>query len=86
MNRSLERARALAERNGDGYAGLDQLSSAIAGADLVVSATGAAEAVIDARVVRSALGGEPARPLVLLDLAVPRDVAPDVEALDGRPA
>ena len=57
VNRSLERARALAERSGDGFAGLDQLSTAIAGADLVVSATGATEAVIDARVVRSALDG-----------------------------
>ena len=66
LNRSLERARALAERSGDGFAGLDQLPSAIADADLVVSATGAAEAVIDARVVRSALDADarraPARP------------------------
>ena len=83
VNRSLERARALAERSGDGFAGLDQLSPAIAGADLVVSATGATEAVIDARVVRSALDGRRSAPLVLLDLAVPRDVAADVEALDG---
>ena len=82
VNRSLERARALAERGGDGFAGLDQLSSAIAGADLVVSATGATETVIDARVVRSALEDR-VGPLVLLDLAVPRDVAADVEALDG---
>jgi glutamyl-tRNA reductase len=83
VNRSLDRGRALAERSGDGFAGLDQLSPEIAGADLVVSATGATEAVIDARVVRSALDGRRSAPLVLLDLAVPRDVAADVEALDG---
>ncbi len=83
VNRSLERARALAERSGDGYAGLDQLPAAIAGADLVVSATGAAEAVIDASMVRDAFSGSRRAPLVLLDLAVPRDVAPDVEAFDG---
>jgi glutamyl-tRNA reductase len=83
VNRSHERARALAERSGDGFAGLDQLPSAIAGADLVVSATGATEAMIDARVVRSTLDGRRSEPLVLLDLAVPRDVAADVEALDG---
>ena len=83
VNRSLERARALAERNGVEYAGLDQLPAAIAGADLVVSATGAAEAVIDASMVRDALSGSRRAPLVLLDLAVPRDVAPDVEAFDG---
>jgi glutamyl-tRNA reductase len=83
LNRSLERARALAERSGGGYAGLDQLSSAIAGADLVVSATGAAEAVIDAGMVGAALGGNRRSALVLLDLAVPRDVDPNVEAFEG---
>jgi glutamyl-tRNA reductase len=83
VNRSLERARALAERNGVEHAGLDQLPAAIAGADLVVSATGAAEAVIDASMVRDAFSGSRRAPLVLLDLAVPRDVAPDVEAFDG---
>ena len=61
LNRSLERARALAERSGDGFAGLDQLSTAIAGADLVVSATGAIEAVIDARVLRARARREPTR-------------------------
>ena len=54
LNRSLERARALAERTGDGYASLDRLPAAIADADLVVSATGAAAAVIDAGMVRAA--------------------------------
>jgi glutamyl-tRNA reductase len=86
LNRSLERARTLAERTGDGYGALDGLPSAIADADLVVSATGAAEAVIDAGMVQAALArARPAhfRPLVLLDLAVPRDIDRDVETLDG---
>jgi len=83
LNRSPERARALAERTGDGYEGLDGLRAAMAEADLVVSATGAAETVIDADVVRAAVAGGRHAPLVLLDLAVPRDVDPDVEALDG---
>ena len=83
LNRSLERARALAERTGDGYAGLDRLPAAIADADLVVSATGAAEPVIHAGMVRAAFERPRIAPLVLLDLAVPRDVDPDVEALEG---
>jgi glutamyl-tRNA reductase len=83
LNRSLEHARALAERTGDDFAGLDRLPAAIGDADLVVSATGAATAVIDAETVGPALGRIRAVPLVLLDLAVPRDVDPGVEALDG---
>ena len=83
LNRSLEHARALAERTGDDFAGLDHLPAAIADADLVVSATGAAAAVIDAETVGAALERTRTAPLVLLDLAVPRDVDPGVEALDG---
>lgn len=85
LNRSLDRARALAERAGDGYAGLDRLPASIADADLVVSATGAPEPVIDAGTIRAAMAisPRPLRPVVLLDLAVPRDVHPDVETIDG---
>ena len=83
LNRSLEHARALAQRTGDDFAGLDHLPDAIAAADLVVSATGASAAVIDAETVGAALERTRTAPLVLLDLAVPRDVDPGVEVLDG---
>ena len=94
LNRSLEHARSLAERTGAEHGDLDALPGAIRGADLVVSATGAAGVVVRADVVRGARPGD-ASPLVLLDLAVPRDVEPeagslpgvtliDVEALRGR--
>ncbi|MGZ6545537.1 MAG: glutamyl-tRNA reductase [Actinomycetota bacterium] len=83
LNRSLEHARVLAERTGDDFAGLDHLPAAVADADLVVSATGAAAAVIDAAAIGPALERTRTAALVLLDLAVPRDVDPGVEALDG---
>jgi glutamyl-tRNA reductase len=83
LNRSLGHAKELAERTGDDFAGLDRLPDAIADADLVVSATGAAAAVIDAETVGAALERSRTAPLVLLDLAVPRDVDPGVEGLDG---
>ena len=83
LNRSIEHARALAERTGDGYAALDELPTALAGADLVVSATGSAETVIDLNNVQAALARARSNPLVLLDLAVPRDVDPAVGELDG---
>jgi glutamyl-tRNA reductase len=77
LNRSPERARRLAERTGSNHGALDELPSAIDGADLVVSATGASGTVISS----SAVGGRE-RPLFVLDLAVPRDVDPEVGALD----
>lgn len=71
LNRSLDRARVLAERTSAEHGELEQLPSAVADADLVVSATGAAGVVVHA----SALEGR-SRPVVVLDLAVPRDVEP----------
>jgi glutamyl-tRNA reductase len=80
LNRSLERARALARRTDADHGDLDDLPEAIARADLVVSATGATGTVVHVETVDA----RPAdRPLVVLDLAVPRDVDPDVGALPG---
>jgi len=69
LNRSLERARALAERTDAEHGDLAQLREALADADLLVTATGAAGIIVHA----SALQGR-TRPLFVLDLAVPRDV------------
>jgi glutamyl-tRNA reductase len=69
LNRSLERARALATRIDAEHGDLDELEGAVAEADLVVSATGAAGVVVHASTLRGR-----SRPLFVLDLAVPRDV------------
>ncbi len=84
LNRSLERARALAERTSSEHGGLDSLPEALASADLVVSATGAAGVVVGEEDVREALGRrETGHRLFLLDLAVPRDIDPSVAPLPG---
>jgi glutamyl-tRNA reductase len=82
LNRSLERARALAERTSADSDDLAGLPAALARADLVVSATGAAGAVIHHDAVVTALDGRE-RPLFVLDLAVPRDVEPSVAEIEG---
>ena len=82
LNRSLPHARALAERTNADHADLDALPTVLRGADLVVSATGAAGVVLRADVVREARPAA-ATPLVLLDMAVPRDVEPDAGSLPG---
>lgn len=77
-NRSSDRARRLAASVDAHAIGLDQLPSAINGADLLICSTGATGLVVDAETV-----GEPAAPLLILDLAMPRDVAPSVAELPG---
>jgi glutamyl-tRNA reductase len=83
LNRSLEHARALAERTNAEHGTLDTLADAMQRVDLVVSATGAAGTVIRRRTVADAMALRGGRPLVLLDLAVPRDVEPETAYVDG---
>ncbi|HTR95774.1 MAG TPA: glutamyl-tRNA reductase [Trebonia sp.] len=82
------RTRAKAERLAAGVDGavadLAGLTAAIAAADLVISCTGAAGLVITVPEVKKALEARTSgRPLVFLDLAMPRDVAPEVAGLPG---
>jgi glutamyl-tRNA reductase len=81
-NRTRSRAERLAAGAGGVVADFADLPAAIAGAGLVISCTGAAGAVITGQMVRTALDERPAgAPLVLLDLAMPRDVDPAVADL-----
>jgi glutamyl-tRNA reductase len=87
-NRTREHAERLAASVGGQVADLAGLADAIAAADLVISCTGAAGLVITEAVAREALarratGAAEHHPLVLLDLAMPRDVDPAVAALPG---
>jgi glutamyl-tRNA reductase len=83
LNRSAEHARALAERADAQHGDLDALPEALASADLVLSATGAAGHVVGTEAVATAVARRVARPIVLIDLAVPRDVEPGAGAIEG---
>ena len=76
-NRGAARAERLAEAYGASAVPFEDLDAALRGVDLVVSATTSPDPVLD----RARL--EAAAPLVVLDLAVPRDVAPDAVDLHG---
>ena len=81
-NRTRSKAERLATAAGGVVADFADLPAAIAGADLVISCTGAAGAVITGQMAGAALDQRPAgAPLVLLDLAMPRDVDPAVAGL-----
>ncbi len=82
-NRTVEHAERLAAGVGGEVADLACLPDAIAAADLVISCTGASGLVISEPVVRAAAGRRGARPLVLLDLAMPHDVDRSAAFLPG---
>jgi glutamyl-tRNA reductase len=81
-NRTRSRAERLAAGAGGVVVDFADLPAAIAAAGLVISCTGAAGAVITGQMVGAALDQRPpGAPLVLLDLAMPRDVDPAVADL-----
>ena len=80
-NRTLAHAQDLATRHG-GYAlALSELDRHLAEADVVISATAARDPILRKLQVASALATRRHRPMLLLDLAVPRDIASDVAEL-----
>lgn len=61
----------------------EALDEALANADVVFTATSADTPIVDLAIVRRALGMRLQRPLVFIDVAVPRNVNPDVRVLEG---
>ncbi|HKR71697.1 MAG TPA: glutamyl-tRNA reductase [Streptosporangiaceae bacterium] len=82
-NRTPARAERLAAKYGASATGLTDLPAAIAAADLVVTCTGATGHVLSKATVSEALRLRAAGPLVLLDLALPRDVETAAGRLAG---
>ncbi len=82
-NRSDDKARRLADRIGAEVVEDGRLTASVADADLVVCTTGAAVPVLDMELVTEATRDRRDRQLVLVDLAVPRNVEPAVTDLDG---
>ena len=81
-NRTVERAHDLAAQfNGYGI-GLDEISAHLSEADIVISSTGSSGTILDKKTVLTALQGRKHRPVFIVDIAVPRDIAADVAELD----
>ncbi|GAA3728304.1 glutamyl-tRNA reductase [Spinactinospora alkalitolerans] len=89
-NRTFERAARLAECLTEAYEPIrgraiafEQAADELAGVDLVISCTGAQGLVLTRETVQAAVARRSGRPLVLLDLALPRDIDEAVRGLPG---
>jgi glutamyl-tRNA reductase len=81
VNRSLGRAEEVAEAVGGRAVQYADLVEALSAADIVISSTSATEPIITAPDVRSAMSQRPDRSLLCVDIAVPRDIDPDVATI-----
>src|ERR1044071_3381223 len=77
INRTLERAQNLAELWGAASATFEFLQGSLCEADILISSTGAPHIVVDVKMVSQAMQARAERALVLIDIAVPRDIDPD---------
>jgi len=82
-NRRHNRAIGLAERFGGRAVRIDELPTQLAGADIVVSTTNSPHHLIERTGLEVVMRQRKARSLLLIDLAVPRDIDPDCRELDG---
>jgi glutamyl-tRNA reductase len=82
-NRNRENANTLAENYGAATFSFDDLQNALAQADIVISATGSAHPIINKTLLQKALAQCDNKSIVLIDIAVPRDIEPSVTELPG---
>ena len=81
-NRSFDRAAVLAEELGGRAIHFDAWEREFGGVDIIISSTSAPHYVLDCARLQKLMAGRSPRPLLLIDLAVPRDIDPEVERLD----
>ncbi len=82
-NRTWERAVELANRVGGTPIRLVEVDAALADVDLLLTSTGASSIIIEHSDLETAVTHRGGRPLLIVDVAVPRDVDPSAASLEG---
>ena len=82
-NRTVERATELAERVGGVVRSLDELQTTISECDVLLTGTGANSLMIEHDALVQVMAQRPDRPLLIVDIAVPRDVDPAAAEIEG---
>jgi glutamyl-tRNA reductase len=82
-SRSYEKASALARALGGISADIGSLGQELAGCDIAISCTGAPHFILDLKTIENVMSARSNRPLVIIDIAVPRDVDPEVRQLSN---
>jgi glutamyl-tRNA reductase len=81
-NRSVERARELAGEFQGFAIGLDEIPAHLREADIVVASTASPNVIITRSMTEQALRARKRRPMFMVDIAVPRDIEPEVAKLE----
>lgn len=82
-SRALTNAQELASILGGNAIHLSHVQSEMEAADILITCTGAPHFVVHHELVKEVMASRPGRPLVVVDIAVPRDVEPEVGQIEG---
>jgi glutamyl-tRNA reductase len=82
-NRTFEKGEKIPKELGGNAVRFDKLAETIGRSDVVITATGAPKAFIDKKMVEEAISGREDSPLVLIDVAIPRDIDEEVKEVEG---
>ncbi len=82
-NRTLARAMSLAQRFNGSAVSLDELSLQLEQADIVISSTGAPHIILHKQEMKSIMRARRNEPIFFIDIAVPRDLDPELNELDN---
>jgi glutamyl-tRNA reductase len=82
-NRTPERAAALAEQFGATAHGLDELEALLGDADVVITSIGGDDPILTLDLVKRAMKKRRNRPLFVIDIGVPRNADPAIDAIDN---
>jgi glutamyl-tRNA reductase len=82
-NRHADRAISLAQRFGGTVVGLEKLPEQLLAADIVLSSTASPDPIVGREELEMVMSQREGRPLLLIDIAVPRDIDPACGELDG---
>ncbi|MDA1668207.1 glutamyl-tRNA reductase [Bacillus cereus] len=83
MNRTLSKAEVMAEKYMGHAKSLSELQCALLEADILISSTGASDYVITKEMMTKVEKMRSGRPLFMVDIAVPRDIDPAIDELEG---
>lgn len=83
VNRSIENAKQLADKFGCSYEQMDKLEDCLMDTDLVISSTSSRNYVITEEMLQSVQAKRANRPLILIDIAMPRDIEPNTTQYDN---
>ncbi len=82
INRTAEKAKSLADQYGGRQVSLQELQCALIESDIVISSTSSQEFIITKPMMQDIMKLRKNRSLVLIDIAVPRDIDPEVNDID----